>query len=335
MRSALRPQPASSAEIILHRASASPGAPKLIGNYVKLTVIAEGDFCKVFACRCLADCRPYALKRIDLRKLSRSALGLSQLHTELDILRRFPHPNIIALREVLYAAAPQIAYTVTEFADAGTLESARPALSAAQLRYCVREIANGIAHLHSKRIVHQDIKPANILLSKSGRVVITDFGMSHSFSAPAVVFGTPLYLAPEVLDAGLDVAGCEGKVDIWALGITLYEMLFGVTPYQGNDVYEIATAIEEPLVAPRECDPDAWALIEKMLTVDPRERFSIGDVVNSRFVAEAPATTDFENCQGIEIPGMPVLDGLGQEQASVCGPDFRFEYVERSSRFRR
>jgi serine/threonine protein kinase len=327
MGRAFRSHSLESPEIPPH--AVSQNSPKLIGDYVKLTVIAEGDFCKVFACRHCTDRLPYALKRIDLRKLSRSMLGISQLRTELDILRRLPHRNIVSLREVLYVASSQIVYTVAEFADAGTLESARPFLTPIQLRYIVKEIANGIAHLHSMQIVHQDIKPANILLSKSGRVVITDFGMSHSFSTPAVVFGTPLYLAPETIDATLDVVGCEGKVDVWALGITLYEMIFGVTPYQGYDVYEITAAIRDvPLARPGVCDPDAWALIEGMLTVDPVKRFSIGDVVNWRFIGVTPEAIDFENCPGIEVPEMPELSGLAEEQAVVCGPDFKFQYVQ-------
>jgi serine/threonine protein kinase len=317
----------------ISEAKPSPAAAKCVNQYQKLSEIGQGSFGRVFVCRDRNDGHLYALKQISLRKLSRSMLGVTQLQDELQMLRTMHHRNIISLHEVLYVPENQTIYTVTDFADCGSLEAvlaipARP--SSIELCYILKEIANGIAYLHSLQIVHQDVKPGNILLTKSGLVLLTDFGMSHTFSTPALVFGTPLYHAPESMDPSVDVTDCEGKVDVWALGITLYEMLFGTTPFQGKDVYEITAAIQNVRldVPSRECDPDAWELILGMLRIDPTKRFSMMDVLNSKYVKGAPQEMEFPNFPDTKVPDMNGTIGIHQEQAIVCGPDYEFQYVD-------
>jgi serine/threonine protein kinase len=142
--------------------------------------------------------------------------------------------------------------------------------------------------------VHQDVKPGNVLLTKSGRVFLSDFGISHSFDTGAAVFGTLFYQAPEVLDSVEDPACERGKEDIWALGITLFEMIFRAVPFQGADIYAIIAAIRKTsLSPPRSCDPEIWKLICGMLMVDPRERWNIEEVMESEFVKGAPSQADF------------------------------------------
>jgi serine/threonine protein kinase len=198
-----------------------------------MTVLKRHAHGKVITALDRTDSKLYILKQIHLRDLSRSLLGVSRLEEEINLLRRLSHPNIIHLRESLHVPKSEVGYTVTEFADYGSLARILKMgihLTSPQIQYIFREIARGVEYLHSLRIVHHDIKAANILLSKPGRVLICDFGGSCSFDTPLVVFGTPLYHAPETFTP---------EFSREALGITLYEMIYGCTPFSGTDVYEI------------------------------------------------------------------------------------------------
>jgi serine/threonine protein kinase len=150
--------------------------------------------------------------------------------------------------------------------------------------------------------------------------------MSHSFETPAVVFGSPLYNAPESVDPDIEPDGNTGKEDIWSLGITLYEMLFGTTPFKGRDVYEIIASIHETdLVAPESCEKGTWELIKGMLRPDPRERYGIEEVMSSEYVRNAPESMDFGFLRAIELPVVSFDRPIVEESAIQCGPDYRFE----------
>lgn len=163
--------------------------------------------------------------------------------------------------------------------------------------------------------------------------MIADFGMAHRFGATQACFGTPLYSAPEALDSALDIpTGCEAKQDVWALGITLHEMLFGVAPFRGADVYEIAAAIAKTKLQPPNGhidDPEGWEAVQGMLTVDPIKRWSIQDVINSKFVCNAPQQLAFERIPIIEVPEVDQGVGVVVEQAVACQPEDIRRYVER------
>jgi serine/threonine protein kinase len=105
------------------------------------------------------------------------------------------------------------------------------------------------------------------------------------------------------------------KLWIIALGITLYEVLFGTTPFQGKDVYGITAAIQNVRldVPPRECDPDAWELILGMLTMDLTKRFSMMEVLNSKYVNGAPQEMEFPNFLETKVPDMNGTIGIHQE----------------------
>jgi serine/threonine protein kinase len=259
--------------------------------------------------------------------------GLSQLQHEVQLLHSIRHPNIVSLREVLFVSESQTIYTVTDFADLGSLEgilNGGRVPSVSEVKYIFKEIVKGICHLHSIQVVHQDVKPGNVLLSKSGRVVIADFGLSHPFSMPPFAFGTPLYQAPESVDTGLVVTSCDGKEDVWALGVTLYEMLFGRTPFRGRDVYEIAeemknVGLESP---PKECEAEAWEVILGMLTIEPARRFSIIDVLNSKYVREAVDQMEFQSFVEIDVPEAGMTLECVEEKAVSCGPEYEFQYIE-------
>lgn len=285
---------------------------------MRLSLIGRGCSGKVYAARDRHDGQLYALKQFHPHRSS----ALSRLESEISILQSLSHPNILALHEVLRARNSASVYLVTDFADCGSLASVlrlRGPLPFPTIRYIFRAVVTGVSYLHSRRIIHQDLKPGNILLAKCGAVWITDFGMSHEFDCGAAAFGTPLYQAPEVLGAAGD---CDrGKEDVWALGVTLYEMLFGDVPFHGADVYAIVAAINSRRPAqPRDCDPDAWGLVCKMLAVDPRERCGIEEVAQSEFVQGAPVSARFEGFGEIPVEAIDEAAPMIEVQAVQCPP---------------
>jgi serine/threonine-protein kinase 11 len=294
---------------------------KCVNQYVRLSLVGRGASSKVYAARDRHDGQLYALKQFRCRRSS----ALSRLDCEVSLLQSLSHPNVLALHEVLRVPESGAVYLVTDFADCGSLASALRhfPIPIETMRYIFREIVNGIAYLHSLRIVHQDVKPGNVLLTKAGNVWITDFGLSHGFDSGASSFGTPFYQAPEVLGGAAD--GDGGKEDIWALGVTLYEMIFGELPFQGADLYSIVAAVNGGRLAPpRECDGEAWRLISGMLAVDPRDRWGIAEVLQSEFVRSAPESAAFlefhETVIGAVEEGVPVTE----VEAVLYAPGSRF-----------
>jgi serine/threonine protein kinase len=305
---------------------------KCVNQYVKLDRIGRGGNSKVFAAFDRLDHSFYAMKHVNLANISRSRYGFSRLEKEIELLQSLSHPNIISLREVLHVQNRDSIYIVTNLANCGSLSSILRSgcLTPSALQYVFKCIASAVGYLHSHKLVHQDIKPANVLLSSAGGVFLTDFGMSHSFETPAVVFGSPLYNAPESVDPEIDPDDSKGKEDIWSLGITLYEMLFGVCPFRGQDVYEIIASIHETdLVAPDGCDKTAWELIKGMLRPNPRERFGIEEVLESEYVKTAGESMNFGFLRAIEIPPVGFDRPIVEQSAIQCGPDYRFEPLPR------
>jgi serine/threonine protein kinase len=180
--------------------------------------------------------------------------------------------------------------------------------------------------MHSSGYVHQDVKPGNILMDRGGRVLLADFGIGHSMMSADLAVGSPGYQAPEVLD---DSYGDEShavlsppKEDVWALGVTLYQLLFRKLPFAGENLYEIVRMIqEEPLAIPEGTDSAIADLLQGMLAVKQSERFTINDILEYSLIKNAPS-------RAIELPPVtPVLSREGEIRivsAVVCGEDFSF-----------
>lgn len=137
-------------------------------------------------------------------------------------------------------------YLVMELVDGRTLASALASGSVASLERkleIAREVASVLAYIHDHRIIHRDVKPANIYLDREGRVKLMDFGIAKfeglQLTAAGFTLGTPYYMAPEQVRG----EGLTHSIDIYAFGITLYEMLTGKRPFDGPRVDQVFDAI--------------------------------------------------------------------------------------------
>jgi serine/threonine-protein kinase 11 len=274
----------------------------------------------------------FAIKRMKLHELSRSSSGIAQLEREIRLMRLFDHPNILKLHEVLLLESEREVFLVLEYAQNGCLGAyveRNQQLSLPQICSIMKQVIGAIKHLHERGFVHEDIKPWNLLVDGSGRVLLGDFGIGHSFQSAAMVVGSPAFQAPEALD-DIDATieddeeedGRPQKEDIWALGVTLYQLLFMKLPFLGENLYEIVGYIKtHELEIPPGTNPHIVELLRGMLTVDPEKRFDADDVLRNPLISGAIDTAE-------DIPPAPPpewIDGpVVESRAVVCTPGFSF-----------
>ena len=167
-------------------------------------------------------------------------------------------------------------------------------LTAAESVRIALECARALAAAHAVGVVHRDIKPANILLDANGNATVTDFGIAlvtsrPSRELPGSTTGTPHYMSPEQ-SLGEQI---DGRSDVYALGVVLYEMLTGTCPFQGRNVTEvIAQHISAPIPKVSEREPETPValvrLVDRMLAKDPAGRPTADELVKELTAASTP-----------------------------------------------
>jgi serine/threonine protein kinase len=189
-------------------------------------------------------------------------------YSEIESLTSLIHPNIICVYQCWESSG--LLYLILEYAPGGSLRDRMRSddpLSQRVLRGTFRQIISALAYCHSQGIAHRDIKPANILLDAYGRPKVADFGLSGKNARNC---GSMPYKAPELLESrARDAFAC----DVWALGITFYELVVGQRPFTAARaallLHEIAIG---PVKLPPEIGGDIAGAIERMLAFDPRMR---------------------------------------------------------------
>jgi eukaryotic-like serine/threonine-protein kinase len=169
------------------------------------------------------------------------------------------------------------------------------------LRYGI-QIAEGLAHAHDRGVAHRDLKSANVVVTREGRVKILDFGLAQrvgeamtlvetqTMATPSIgemeLAGTPLYMAPEVLRG----QPSDQRSDLWALGVVLFEMASGDRPFDGENAYEVTSAIlrDAPRPLPAHIPSAMRAVIARCLTKDPEQRYQRASEVRAALEAIVP-----------------------------------------------
>jgi serine/threonine-protein kinase len=182
--------------------------------------------------------RTVAVKTINL-DLSKEELASfeERFYREAKSAGRLAHPNIVTIYDV--GETDNTAYIAMEFLEGQSLREvldSGEALSNDRIAEIAAQVADGLAYAQEHGVVHRDIKPANIIITRSGVVKITDFGIAHMPSTSkthvGMVLGSPKYMSPEqVVGKAVD-----GRSDIFSLGVVLYEMLAGAAPFGGDNI---------------------------------------------------------------------------------------------------
>ena len=274
--------------------SSDPAAKpiKQVNQYLLVKKLGQGAYSKVYLGIEKETGKKFAVKKFVLGELQRNENGVSQLEREVSLMKRYKHTNILKLYEVLHDTENDIVYLIIDYADCGSLADLidnTKNLEYDVIRSIFYQVLRGLQYLHNSGMVHQDIKPSNILINSNGKVLLADFGVGHSFQSTEMVVGTPAYQAPEALsdgDNGLMMCN-PAKEDVWSLGVTLYQTVYKRIPYEGENVFEIIRNIRStPLVLPEGGNPEIEDLIRGMLTVDPNMRLNVDEILMKQFFRE-------------------------------------------------
>lgn len=190
-------------------------------------------------------------------------------------LARLSHPHTVTIHDI--GNVGELYYMAMEYLPNGTLkERIAAGLTPEQGLVYIRQIASALGYAHAQGLVHRDVKPANILFRADGTAVLSDFGIAKSlddrtqFTQAGFAVGTPSYMSPEQA-RGQEI---DGRADLYALGVVLYEILVGKLPYNGTDALSTALAhLTEPLPELPLHHGRYQEVLKKLLAKDPAQRF--------------------------------------------------------------
>eukprot|EP00475_Leptophrys_vorax_P006543 TRINITY_DN1405_c0_g1_i1.p1 TRINITY_DN1405_c0_g1~~TRINITY_DN1405_c0_g1_i1.p1 ORF type:complete len:544 (+),score=155.01 TRINITY_DN1405_c0_g1_i1:39-1670(+) len=255
--------------------SASTGSVNL-DSFEPLKVLGRGAFGKVLQVRMKDTGKIYAMKILK-KTMVFAKKQVDHTKAERQILSAFQHPFLMGLRFAFQTDARL--YLVLDFYKGGELFyhlRRVKRFSEESARLYVAEVALGLGHLHSLDFIYRDLKPENVLVDDFGHLCLTDFGLAkhlnpeeeaHSF------VGTPEYLAPEIVQQ----AGHGKAADWWCLGIFLYELTVGVTPFYAQKVDDMYNKIVNAKVKfPPRLSEECRDLISQLLVREPSKRLGSG-----------------------------------------------------------
>ena len=260
---------------------------KILSHYVMGDVLGEGSYAKVKeAVDQVTLCRR-AVKIMKRKKLRRIPNGEKNAECEIKLLATLRHKNVMELVEVFYNDEKGKIYIVLEYCCAvlkDMLEqSDMKKFPTWQAHFYFKQLMDGLGYLHSRGIIHKDIKPGNLLLNTAGILKIADFGtveILDRFAPDDSICssqGTPAFQPPEIANGVESFPGF--KVDVWSSGITLYNFVTGEYPFNGDTIFRLFEAIGRCEVRiPKDLDPILANLISGMLREDPQIRFSLQDI---------------------------------------------------------
>ncbi|ODV70276.1 kinase-like protein [Hyphopichia burtonii NRRL Y-1933] len=264
------------------------------GSYILGSTLGEGEFGKVKLGWRKDGKQPsqVAIKLIKRDTIMKDSELEIKIHREINSLKLLNHPNIVNLVEVMKSG--KYIGIVLEYASGGELFDYilhHKYLKENIAKKLFAQLVSGVDYMHSKGLIHRDLKLENLLLDKHKNVIISDFGFVNSYNKEKndlmkTSCGSPCYAAPELV---LTQSPYEGKkVDIWSLGVILYAMLSGYLPFDddpenedGSDIVKLYHYIcKTPLTFPEYVSPLARDLLRKIIVPEPKKRINIDAIRN-------------------------------------------------------
>jgi serine/threonine protein kinase len=259
---------------------------RTIGGYQIEAVVGAGGMATV--CRAF---QPQLERWVAVKILTSTEAGntafLRRFQREAKAIAALRHPNILTIHD--YGEEEGLGYIVMEYVSGGTLKellNGEP-MTWKEVATLILPVARAMAYAHSRRILHCDLKPANILLYRQDWPLLADFGLFQMRGTPdtggfGLVTGTPAYVSPEQL-TGEKVGR---KSDIYSLGVVLYEMLTGRLPFQATSTSSmmLQRLLEPPLpmtLFNSQIEPELEKAVFKALARDPQERYSDMDAMET------------------------------------------------------
>jgi eukaryotic-like serine/threonine-protein kinase len=253
-----------------------------LGPYRILEQVGQGGIATVYKAYHAAMDRYVAIKV--MTPLARDPNFRASFQREARTIVHLKHRYILPVHDV--GEDDDISYLVMRYTDGGTLADliASESLTIERTVQLVGQVAEALAYAHSQGITHRDIKPSNILIDHDGSALASDFGIgkimeeTFQFSGTGVAAGTPAYMAPEQAQG----QPIDGRTDIYALGVVLYQALSGRPPFSAETPLAVLLMhVNSPLRSPRQFNPTIPEALErialKALAKNPDDRFQTSD----------------------------------------------------------
>ena len=268
-----------------------------LGHCVIDQLLGQGGMARVYRARQENLDRFVAIKVLPPYYAADQAF-VDRFKLEARAMAKLSHPNIVIVHDT--GEETGRLFIIMEFVGGGTLKHkmATP-MRMAEVIQIIQEVASALTYAHSMGIVHRDVKPVNVLMDPSGRAVLSDFGIAKVLQTSAALtrdgagVGTPEYMSPEQCRGG----PVDARTDIYALGVMLYEMLTGHTPFEADNYTALAHAhIYEPAPPPSRLNPRispaVQSVVMKALEKDPAQRFQkateLATALEAAAAAQAP-----------------------------------------------
>ncbi|MDQ3283247.1 MAG: serine/threonine protein kinase, partial [Acidobacteriota bacterium] len=214
-----------------------------IGSWILEQELGRGGMGAVYRARHVSLKKFAAVKVLTAGLESREAFR-KRFQREAELQAQLDHPNVARVLDYLEDGGQW--FLVLDYLAHGNLADRMRAgkVPRAQAIAWTRQALAGLAHAHDKGIVHRDIKPANLMFGRNGEIVLVDFGIARGGGAPGltstgVVIGTPHYMSPEQI---VKPDRVDGRADIYAIGVVLYELLAGRRPFDGDSEFSVLQA---------------------------------------------------------------------------------------------
>jgi serine/threonine-protein kinase len=288
--------------------------PDRLGKYQITGILGEGAMGVVYRGFDPDIRRVVALKTIRKQggeSAEVAAQTAARFRNEAQAAGRLMHPGIVGVYD--FGDDGRVAYIAMEFVEGQTLSqylAQRVKFTEADVASMTTQLLDALAHAHEHGVWHRDVKPSNVIMTKTGRIKIADFGIARTDTSALTmansVLGTPMYMAPEQF-MGRPI---DHRVDVYGAGVVLYQLLAGKAPFMGTHEALLYKVVNELPVPPSSLEgaphgPRFDRVVAQALAKDPRQRFdnasAFRDAVTAAFGQPVPGAVSREAVFGIPV----------------------------------
>jgi serine/threonine-protein kinase len=310
-------------------------AGQRFGQYELIEIVGSGGMATVYLATQESIGREVAVKVLP-RIFTHDATFIERFTREVQVIARMQHPHILPVHD--FGENEGQPYIVMAYLDGGTLSDHidEGPMPLADTRRTVRQVCDALDYAHGQGIIHRDLKPSNVLLDRQGNAYLADFGIAKVTESTAQLtgsgmVGTPAYMAPEMAQPG----GVTALVDVYALGVTVYQMLAGRAPYEADTPMGILLAhVSSPIPDIRLVRPDLPNAVQEVINGSmakmPEMRYSSPGVVAEALEAAAsgaplPVLESVPSGEGATVPMSPLPEsavtaaGVARPGTQVAG----------------